>query len=367
MRSRDADNDRVAAEFALIDRIRQILGDDGAPAPGVRVGIGDDCAVLEAGALDLISTDTLVEGVHFRLDWSTPADIGYKALAVSLSDVAAMGGRPGAFLLNLTLPPDTRQRCVEALLEGMKEARDEVRALGYSLVLIGGDLTGAPPGAPLMITTTVLGKSPPGGALLRAGARPGDRIILLGPTGLAAGGLALLSEKGRADQPDDAQFPALYAAHRRPRARVHAGAMIGNSGLASAMIDTSDGLAQDLGHILRASRVGARLQADSFPRHPELVAFCAAQLAPEATSTALFAHILGGGEDFQLCFTLPQAELGNLRDYLAGHPTPAQGPGEAAQLWDIGEVRPVDEGFSVVDADGAPLDLTFTGYEHFLS
>lgn len=367
MRSHDEQEGGVAAEFALIARIRQVLGDDGAPAPGIRVGIGDDCAVLQSGALDLISTDTLVEGVHFRCDWSRPGDIGYKALAVSLSDVAAMGGRPGAFLLNLTLPPGTRQAFVDELLEGIKEARDEVRALGYPLALIGGDLTGAPPDAPLMITTTVLGKSPDQGALLRSGARPGDRIVLLGPTGLAAGGLALLQARSGAAQPDDPRFAALYAAHRRPRARVHAGALIGHSGLATAMIDTSDGLAQDLGHILRASRVGARLQAERLPRHPELRAFCAAHAPINPTSDAIFAHILGGGEDFQLCFTLPQAELGNLRDYLARHMIPAQDASAAAQLWDIGEVRHADEGFTLVDADGAPLDLTVTGYEHFLS
>jgi len=361
------ESDKMGSEFELITRIRTLFGDDDARAAGILVGIGDDCALLAPGALDLISTDTLVEGVHFRRDWSSAFDIGYKALAVSLSDVAAMGARAGAFLLNLSLPPETSRAFVDALLAGIREARDEAAAAGPALALIGGDTTAVPPGAPMMITTTVLGKSAPAGALLRSGAQVGDRIVILGPTGLAQAGLELLLSDR-----EKSSFPALICAHTRPFPRVKEGAVIGASGLANSMVDTSDGLLQDLGHICRASAVGARIWAARLPRHPELVAYCA-QLEKSTTLEAnLLRYLLGGGEDFQLCLTVPECQLAELRQCMQRESDKeraeqtAQAAGRSTwELHEIGEITPPEQGISVVDAQGQQLQLDTVGYEHF--
>lgn len=339
------------AEFELIERIGGLFDQP----DGVAVGIGDDCAVLAKGRYDLVTTDTMVQGVHFRLDWSSPADVGWKALAVSLSDVAAMGGAPGAFFLNLTLGPQADEAFVDALLDGMKQACDWANSQGFAVAPVGGDVTATD--GPTVITTTVMGASSPHGALLRSGAQPGDRVVIFGPTGLAQAGVDLLAGALDADPKD---FPALVDAHRRPQPLVRLGALLGGEELGgedlggeaipSALVDTSDGLGQDLGHILERSGVGASLDTQRLPRHDQLSALC------EQSGADPLTYQVQGGEDLQLCATVPPARIDALR---------ALARREGWQFYDIGEVRPVDEGLSLCGPDGEPVALDTFGYEHF--
>ena len=162
----------MTSEFALIDRISRLF----TTPEGVRVGVGDDCAVLDPGRFDLVTVDTLVEEVHFRKDWSTPEEIGWRSLAANLSDIAAMGGGPGAFFLSLALSSPLDGEWVLRLLEGMKEASRELVPESFDVSLGGGDLTESR--GPAVVTITLLGEASPAGPVLRKGAVPGDRIVV---------------------------------------------------------------------------------------------------------------------------------------------------------------------------------------------
>ncbi|MFW6057809.1 MAG: thiamine-phosphate kinase [Persicimonas sp.] len=333
-------------EFELIERILEVFDQP----EGIELGIGDDCAVLAPGRFDLVTTDTMVEGVHFRRDWSSAADIGWKALSVSLSDVAAMGGAPGPFFLNLSLGPDVDEAFIDALLAGMKAACDRCLEAGFSVSTAGGDVTATD--GPTVVSTTLMGQSAPEGAILRSGASPGDRIVLLGPLGLAEAAVDLLAGRlfaGRVAA-DPAGYPALVEAHRRPLPRVSEGALLGREAIPSALIDTSDGFGQDLGHILERSAVGARVDVHCMPRHDELDALC------EQLGADPLRYMISGGEDFQLCMTVPQTRMAGLRE-LARR--------EQFEIFEVGEIRPAAEGLTMVGPDGAPLDVDTPGYEHF--
>jgi thiamine-monophosphate kinase len=339
-------------EFELIERIARTFGQSvpgrsvSGRQPGVALGIGDDCAVLESCAFDLVTTDTMVEDVHFRRAWSSPEAIGFKAISVSLSDVAAMGGRPGAFFLNLTLAADESEAFVDGLICGMSEACEAASGEGFVVSVVGGDVTSTT--GPAVITTTLLGKAASGGPLTRGGASAGDRVVIFGPTGLAQAGLELL--EGRHDVNEE-DFPCLLEAHRRPRALVEQGVVLGELGIASALIDLSDGLAQDLGHILERSGVGATIETERLPRHEELEAFC------DEAQADILGFMLGGGEDFQLCSTVPKArvqdltEIGRARDF---------------EVFDIGEIRPAGEGLRILNPAGESMDVDIPGYQHFV-
>jgi thiamine-monophosphate kinase len=329
-------------EFELIDRIAALF----ATPEGLTLGIGDDCAILDPGRFDLVTTDTLVEGVHFETGWSSPADIGWKSVAVSMSDIAAMGGGPGAFFLNLSLGPDADEMFVDGLLNGMKAACDELTPDSFEVAVGGGDVTSSP--GPTVITVTLLGEASPAGPVTRSGALPGDRIALLGPTGAAAAGLSLL--RGELDAAPDS-YPALVEAHCRPRPRVKEGALLGLYGVPSALIDVSDGLVQDLGHILERSGVGATLETHNVPRHPEL-----ARLADNANVDVL-PWILGGGDDYELIIIVPPARMTKLWDLARRHDW---------DVLDIGEIRSPEEGMRVLAPDGTPIEpSTLGGFRHF--
>ena len=254
-------------EFAAIDRLRRLFGE---PAAGER-WIGDDAAVLRPpGGSLLAATDVLVENVHFDLTIGGVDDVGWKAAVVNVSDVAAMGGLPTALLVAVAGPPGTD---LDRLYEGLADA-----ARAYDCPVVGGDLSDAPL---LVVSVTVIGHAARLGPVLRSGARPGDAVFVTGPLGAAAAGLALL-RAGR--EGGDA-----VAAYRRPRARLAEGRAAAGAG-ATAMIDVSDGLAADLGHLLVDSGVGAAL--DEVP------------VAPGAT----LEQALGGGDDYELLFTAPDPE-----------------------------------------------------------
>ena len=256
----------LSGEFAFLERLRRALPE---PPPG-QVGVGDDTAVLDGGLL--FATDVLTEGVHFDLRWATTADVGWKALAVNLSDLAAMGGSPRAAVCGVVLGAG-RKGEADDLAAGLMAAATE---LGCPLV--GGDTT---VGAALTVSVAVVGDSPAGGAVLRSGARPGDAVFVTGPLG---GSKAALAALRREEEPD----PVGLARLQRPVPRLVEGRTAAAAG-ATAMIDISDGLSSDLAHLCRASGVGARLEASAVPVGPG----------------ASVDDALSGGDDYELCFTAP--------------------------------------------------------------
>ena len=310
-------------EFALIELIETTLN---APR-GAMGGIGDDAAILEIpeGEQLVVSTDTLVEGVHFRAD-AVPEDIGYKSLAVNLSDLAAMGARPGWFFLSLTLP-SLDARWVKAFADGLKEA-----AQSAGIALAGGDTTRGP----LSITITVCGLIHPGECLLRSGARAGDVIGISGATGLAS--LALQEREHEREL-----APAVRAALDRPIARLELGRAL--LGLASSCIDVSDGLLADLGHISDASGVGMKVWLQDLPCPPEL-----AEL-PEKDRLDLQ---LGGGDDYELCFTAPQKHWDKIEKRANKLGIPVTRIGEVVE----------EKGCLCLLPNGQPFEPARAGYNH---
>jgi thiamine-monophosphate kinase len=274
-------------EKDLIARIRRAL-----PArrvPGLVLGIGDDAAVLRPNrAVDwVISCDAFLEGVHFLAATHPPETVGYRALARASSDLAAMGAYPRFFLLTLALPPGRVGRWLDRFLHGLARA-----AKRFGLVLVGGDTSRQPR---VVISITVLGEVPAGRALRRAGARPGDLLYVSGRLGAAALGLELLRRGlGRRRR-----FRRLLRPHLDPPIRLALGQWLARRRLASAMIDTSDGLSTDLTHLVEAGGVGARLERSRLPLAAvprELVA-----LGIDPLELAI-----NGGEDYELLFTVPR-------------------------------------------------------------
>lgn len=317
----------MAGEFELIERYftgRGALRDD------VALGVGDDGAVLDIppGQQLVAAADTIVEGVHFLAD-AAPADVGYRALAVNLSDLAAMGATPAFALLCLTHPDGDDHWC-----EAFAAAFDALLRL-HRVALVGGDTTRGP----LAVSVQVMGFVPRGQALTRRGARPGDLIYVTGWPGDAAAGLAI--EKGTlAARGADRAW--LVNRFRRPEPRVEFGQRL--RGIASACIDVSDGLAIDLARLLEASGVAGQLRAPALPLSRALFALAGAERARD--------YALYGGDDYELLFTVPaerRAELAAL-----------QGQGAPA-VHCIGEVA-AGSGLRI-RADGA--DLPVRGYDHF--
>lgn len=321
----------ACGEFSLIARY---FNRDGYSRRDVNQGIGDDCALLippEKQQL-AISVDTLVAGTHFLPDIS-PEDLGYKALAVNLSDLAAMGADPAWLTLALTLPSideDWLRRFSDSLFELLDY---------YNMQLIGGDTTRGP----LSLTISVHGWVPQGRALKRAGARVGDSIYVTGTLGDSAAGLAILLQD--LDVGDDIRRDYLVGRHLRPSPRILQGQAL--RGLANSAIDLSDGLASDLGHILTASGVGARIMMDALPISGEL----AATVTPEQA----LRWALSGGEDYELCFTVPEINRGALEAALGR---------TGATACCIGQIVPASEGLSFWQ-NGRQAAIDWKGYDHF--
>ena len=272
-----------AGEFATIGMIKGIAGND---TRGIITGIGDDAAVLSTsiGHRLLATTDMLVEGTHFDLSTTDFTGLGWKSLAASLSDIAAMGGVPRWYLVSLACGRDIE---VEKILDFYKGACSLGAAHGVSLA--GGDTTGSP--GPLVVSVTVLGECPAGRELLRSGARPGDDVYVTGTLGDSAAGFDSLKNVCCRDV--DMEY--LVQRHLRPTPRVTAGAALGASGLVTSMIDISDGLSSDLGHILDESGVGAEIRESDIPLSGPL-------LKVEGSEKAVLLA-LNGGEDYELLFT----------------------------------------------------------------
>jgi thiamine-monophosphate kinase len=306
-------------------------------------GIGDDAAVLRPRAgFDLVITaDLLVEGVDFRLGggWTSPRDLGHRALAVSLSDAAAMGARPRFCLLSVGVPRALwRGRFVEEFYEGVW-ALAEV----YGVRVIGGDTSRTPAG--VVVDSVVLGEVRRGRALTRGGARAGDQIFVTGSLGGAAAGLKLL-ESGAVRTSRQRAGRGLVLRQRRPEPRVEWGALLGEKRLATSLIDLSDGLSSDLAHVCRESGVGARLDASLLPLDPLLAE--AGVGADEALKLAL-----DGGEDFELLFTAGPRTASRLPREVGGVPVTR-----------VGEVTGERGKVRLVRGGKARL-LKPRGFEHF--
>lgn len=320
-----------ASEFSLIDRY---FADHAPNRPDVALGIGDDCALLipPAGEQLVVTLDTLVADVHFFAA-ADPEGVGHKALAVSLSDLAAMGATPAWTMLALTLPK-ADGAWLTGFCRGLFALADR-----YRMQLVGGDTTHGPT---TVITLQAHGFVPPGLALCRHGAQPGDGVYVTGALGDA--GLALAAALGKATIA--AEYRSyLQARLERPEPRLAQGLALRQ--IANAAIDISDGLAQDLGHILERSGVGAQVEVERLPLSPALTASL-------DRDTALVTA-LSSGDDYELCFTVPPDRWARLETIAAA--------------WDcrctrIGVIE-IDPGLRLVRADGSAFRLEQRGYDHF--
>ena len=329
---------RELGEFGLIERLSRRVAASPAgpshrthPSASLRVGIGDDAAVWEAkGATEVLTTDTIVEGVHFTLDTTGWNDLGWKALAVNLSDAASMGASPALAVVTLGLPADTRVEDVETLYDGLLEAATE-----FGAAVAGGDVVASPT---LFITVALTGVLQ-GAPMLRSAACPGDEIGLTGPLGASAAGLAVLQGATVA-----ADAEALRAAHRRPQPRVREGLALAAAGVRCAM-DVTDGLVDDLAKLCAASGLAGRLESACVPVHEgALAAF------PESA----LAMALNGGEDYELLFTAPPPLMASLASALP------------CRVHVVGAVHEGPPGqVTVVDAEGRAMTPPRRGWDHF--
>ena len=313
-------------EFGFIDYIKANF-----PVQEGTIGIGDDCAVMPAGEGELLfSTDLLMEGVHFLRKESSPEDVGWKAAAVNLSDIAAMGGTPVATFLSIALPKEAQGEWAERFIEGYTDISRR-----YGVPLLGGDTTSSL--RDIAVNVGVLGRCPSGKRLMRTGAKVGETIYVTGPLGDSAGGLqAILKGIDRTEETD-----VLIGRHKRPVPRIDAGKVLMESGKVGAMMDISDGIASDLRHIMKASGVGAIVALDKLPYSEQLHSVCAEH------GWDRFELATSGGEDFELLFTGPEG-LENVMDI---------------KVYPIGRI--VQGNDLTWTLDGKKADFDFNGYKHF--
>lgn len=297
---------------------------------GVIQGIGDDCAVLRVPVREdlLVTTDLSIEGVHFRREWHPPESVGHRCLARGLSDVAAMGGTPFAAFVSLALPAKISQSWVDSFFRGLlKLARQ------FNTTLAGGDTSRSPSG--VFADIVVLGSAPKNNAILRSGARPGDRVYVTGALGASAASVDILFKKRQRLDPNR------FRAHFFPTTRIRVAKLLREKRIPSAMIDISDGLSTDLDHICEMSRVGAEVFTEKIP---------VAKIGTPAKPVGLdFA--LNGGEDYELLFTASR-----------NREVPRSISG--VKITCIGEIISKRQVF-LVDESGSRSKLKVRGWEHF--
>jgi thiamine-monophosphate kinase len=316
-------------EHGLIDRIRGRLP----PADKrLTIGIGDDAAVVvpERGALQVLTTDAMVEGIHFDRRFSSLSDVGYKALAVNVSDVATRA------LLSLMLPSSLTVADVDGLLDGFLELAAELR-----VSLAGGNITRSP--GPMVIDVTVSGHVRPRKLLRRGGGRPGEALYVTGSIGAAAAGLGWL--RAEAERPAPSEMDECIARYRRPVPRARLGSILGRTGAASACMDLSDGLADALTHIATASGTGATIDAAALPIHEGSRHWFASHGIDPVTAS------LAGGDDYELLFAVPKRTRGRLRTAISqGHGIAVTRIGELTESTAVvlrrdGRNEPLPQGF----------------------
>ncbi|MBI4521533.1 MAG: thiamine-phosphate kinase [Gemmatimonadetes bacterium] len=330
----DARSARLGAG-AEFDLIRKLLEGSGVPLPdSVRVGPGDDCAVVGDGIA--ISCDLSVEDVHFRRDWLEPEAIGYRAAAAALSDLAAVAAEPIGLLVAVALPDDEPEELALGVGQGIAAAARDAGA-----ALLGGDVSRSP--GPLVLDIIVVGKAP--NPVLRSGARPNDEVWVTGRLGCSA---AIVRQLEQGERP----APEMRECFERPRPRIAEARWLAAHTEVHAMIDLSDGLAGDAGHIAAASGVGVILELDRIPVHP------LATRTGRTTDGAL-RLALAGGEDYELCLTVPAGALASLEDSFRRQ--------FDLPLTRVGRVTD-SQGVWVQPSEGAPVTpLAFRGFDHLAS
>ncbi len=329
--------ERTLSEEEVVRLIQSLAGSgDGE----LLVGIGDDAAVLSVQARELVvTTDLLVEGVHFDLGFISPYDLGGRAMAANLSDLAGMGAKPRWGFLSLGLPPKPQAAFIGELVRGLVEFGRR-----FGLTLAGGDTVRSPQ---VLINLCLVGQADPAKPALRSGARPGDAVCVSGNLGASAAGLAWLAGGG---DPDDSGAREAVQAHLRPLPRVAAGRALAESGQVHAMMDLSDGLATDLFRLAQASGLGAKVEAAALPI-AESTRDLAAGLGIDPLDWAL-----RGGEDFELLFTCGPGQLELLSALLA-----ETEPDLA--LTRVGSMT--GEPGVWLHGVGEPRDIGLMGYDHF--
>ncbi|MGQ0679079.1 MAG: thiamine-phosphate kinase [Actinomycetota bacterium] len=314
-------------EFGLIERLAALMGE---PADG-EIWIGDDTAVLRAPAgTILFTTDLLVEHVHFDTAFTGPEDLGYKSIAVNVSDVAAMGGTPRRAVVGLGVSPDLEVEWIEKLYTGMKQCCDE-----FDMAVVGGDVSRS---KQIIISVALLGN--PAGRLFipRSGARVGDAVCVTGTLGASGAGLRLMRQQNR-DRLD------LLKAHLRPTPRVREAEVL-RKHLPTAMIDISDGFSVDLGHICDASGVGVLVEGRDLPM---------AELSGLAIDESPLQLALSGGEDYELCFTIPAGRCAGAIE--------AVNLATGTQVTKVGEVVEASRGRKLlIESGDTPLEAP--GWDH---
>lgn len=341
---------RDIGEFGLIRRIR---GRYSKSSDRVLCGMGDDAATLNlpSDSLTLVTTDTLIEDVHFTLKGTIPYFLGAKALAVNLSDIAAMGGTPSFFLLSLGLPGSYPLSFVDRFYRGVSHVAE-----AYDVFLVGGDLTAA---STFMISAVVIGHCAPDKIIYRKGARPGDHIFVTGPLGDSALGLRILHKRGLGPRDfaadgktrgKEKDLLGLIRRHLAPPPPVHKGRKIAALGCATSMIDISDGLLADLGHLTEESRVGANLWVDQIP-----LSRAFKKLAPSYCVRPIDLA-LGGGEDYELLFTAPRktVEIALSRSENVDFP-----------VYPVGDVTSHPKKISLLSGNKRAYSPSRLGHDHF--
>ena len=335
--------DRSAPLASLGERGLVQLIQERFPAPPtlLPVPIGDDAAVAEParGELEVLTTDALVEGVHFSRAWSSLADVGYRSLAVNVSDVAAMGATPRLALLSLILPEGLTVGHIEDLLAGFEEMGREA-----GVTLAGGNITRSP--GPLIVDVTVLGSVRPRRVLTRGGGRAGDALYVTGSVGAAAAGLSWL-RGAPADQVPPALAPCV-ARYRRPSPRTRIGILLGRTRAATACMDLSDGLADAVTQIAAASGTGARIDAAALPIPAEARDWFAGRTMDPISAA------VAGGDDYELLFSVSRRRQGRLRTVVQ--------QSRGVRITRIGELTASLEVVLVRDGVAGPLP---SGFTHF--
>lgn len=339
----------MPSESQIISQIRARAS----RASRVRTGIGDDAAVIEQdGESDLITCcDLMVEGVHFRVEWSPPSLIGRKALAVTLSDIAAMGGVARFAMISLAVPEKTPSDFIDGLLQGLFDMAD-----ACGVYIIGGDTSSSP--VSLFIDTIAIGECARGKAVTRRGARPGDRIFVTGTLGGSALGLSLLERGLRYDYSASGESGGTMSRasreallkHLAPEPQLRAGRAIGECEAATSMIDISDGLSTDLWHVLDESDCGAIIQAGLIP-----VADCVLSLREGEPQIDTLSMAIGSGEEYELLFTARPVHRQRLLDISRSL---------GVRITEIGEI--VEAEGLYMEIDGSLERVEPTGYEHII-
>lgn len=332
-------------EFEFIDSLRDQIGPRHA---GLVLGIGDDAAVVhnQPGSETVVSTDLLVEDIDFRRSTTPAVLLGHKSLAISLSDIAAMGARPNWTLISIGLPEDVwTNDFLREFYDGLLELAEH-----YGVSLIGGDTSRTT--EKIVINSTVMGECPTGKAIKRSGASPGDQIFVTGSLGASGAGLRLI-ERGahlagqNFTESETHRLDHLLLRHLRPEPRVGWGMVLGQEQLATAMIDLSDGLSSDLNHLCKESSVGALIESTKLPVDAHVVELCGRR-ALDPLQLALH-----GGEDFELLFTVNPAQVGKLPRRVDG-----------VEITRIGEI--VDPSKNVKISEGTHIwELKPGGWKHF--